>query len=432
MMTYRSFLLAAIAVAVSVPSLVQAREFPLTPGQTAVGEIGQYTTKASDTLLDVARANDVGYAQLMVANRGINPWLPGDGTRIVLPGFYLLPDVPHKGIVLNLAEQRVFYFPPGGKSVQTFPIGAGVDGRNTPLGVTHIVTKQVHPGWSVPPSIRAERPELPAFIPPGPDNPMGDLAMGLTWRGYYLHGTNKPDGIGRNVSHGCIHFYPEDIDRLFHEVGVGTQVRVINEEVATGWIDNRLYVAVFPNKEQVDEIDVEHPMTRVLPPDLMQRVRAAAGDQADRVDWDLVRRLGMARNSVPTAVTPAAVAEDAAPAPVALPVEADDAAPAAVTPPTEAEDAAPTALTAPTEAQDAAPAPLTPPTEAQDAAPAPQDSGTADSIAPSAMTTPPEQNAPSDETAPQSDVTQEQTGAAGTDDAAVIDRVIAAFPQSEK
>ena len=155
----------------------------------------------------------------------------------------------------------MFYFPPGGKTVETYPIGAGVEGRNTPLGVTRIVTKQVHPGWAVPPSIRAERPELPAYMPPGPDNPMGDLAMGLAWRGYYLHGTNKPYGVGRNVSHGCIHFYPEDIDRLFHEVPVGTQVRVINQEVATGWIDNRLYVAVFPNKEQVDEIDIEHPMT---------------------------------------------------------------------------------------------------------------------------------------------------------------------------
>lgn len=307
----RRYATAAVAAAtVFCAPLAAAHEFPLKPGQTAVGAIGEYTTKASDTLLDVARNNDLGYTQLVIDNPGINPWLPGDGKKVVLPDFYLLPNVPHTGIVLNLAEQRVFYFPHGGKRVETYPIGAGVVGWNTPVGVTRVVSKQVHPGWAPPPSIRRERPDLPAYIPPGPDNPMGDLAMGLAWRGYYLHGTNKPYGVGRNVSHGCIHFYPEDIERLFHEVRVGIQVRVINEEVATGWIDNRLYVAVFPNKEQVDEIDIEKPMPRIVPPDLVQRVRTAAGDRADEVDWALVTQLGLSRSGIPTAVTPPMIAAD--------------------------------------------------------------------------------------------------------------------------
>jgi len=299
---------AAIVATVVYALPASAREFPLTPNQIAVGDIGEYTTKAKDTLLDVARDNDLGYTQLVMANRAINPWLPGDGKRVVLPNFYLLPDGPRRGIVLNLAEQRVFYFPPKGKTVETYPIGAGVQGWNTPIGLTRIVTKQVHPGWAPPPSIRRERPELPAYMPPGPDNPMGDLAMGLAWRGFYLHGTNKPYGVGRNVSHGCIHFYPEDIERLFHEVSVGTPVRVINQETMTGWIDNRLYVAVFPTKDQVDEIDIEHPITPIVPPDLMQRVRDAAGNRADEVDWALVTRLGLERNGIPTAVTPSQVA----------------------------------------------------------------------------------------------------------------------------
>jgi L,D-transpeptidase ErfK/SrfK len=300
---------AAVAAMVLCAPLAVAREYPLQPGQKAVGSLGEYTTKASDTLLDVARENDLGYTQLVIVNPGINPWLPGNGKKVILPGFYLLPDVPHTGIVLNLVEQRVFYFPPGGKRVETFPIGAGVVGWNTPIGVTHIVSKQVHPGWAPPPSIRRQRPELPAYIPPGPDNPMGDLAMGLGWRGYYLHGTNKPYGVGRNVSHGCIHFYPEDIDHLFHEVSVGVQVRVINEDVATAWIGNRLYVAVFPDKDQVEAIDIEQPMTRIVPPDLVQRVRSAAGDRADEVDWALVTQLGLSRSGIPTAVTPPMVAE---------------------------------------------------------------------------------------------------------------------------
>lgn len=310
---------AAVAALILMPTLASARTYPLAPGQEMIGQIGEYVTVYKDTLLDVGRENDLGYAQLMLANPGVNPWIPGKDKHIVLPNLYLLPDGPRKGIVLNLAEQRVFYFPPGGKTVETYPIGAGVQGRNTPLGVTRIVSKQVHPGWAPPPSIRAERPELPAYVPPGPDNPMGDLAMGLTWRGYYLHGTNKPLGVGRNVSHGCIHFYPEDIAHLFPEVPVGTRVRVINEEVAAAWVKNRLYVAVFPNKSQVDEIDIEHPITRVVPDDLVQRVRTVAGERGDEVDWALVTRLGLERNGIPTPVTPPSVADAT---PVATPVSA--------------------------------------------------------------------------------------------------------------
>ncbi len=304
----RLYATVAVAATVFCAPFAVAHEFLLKPGQTAVGSIGGYTTKASDTLLDVARNNDLGYTQLAIVNPGINPWLPGDGKKVILPDFYLLPDVPHTGIILNLAEQRVFYFPPGGKRVETFPIGAGVVGWNTPTGVTRVVSKQVHPGWAPPPSIRKERPELPAYMPPGPDNPMGDLAMGLAWRGYYLHGTNKPYGVGRNVSHGCIHFYPEDIARLFHEVPMGVQVRVINQDVATGWVDNQLFVAVFPSKDQVDQIDIEQPLTRVVPPDLTQQVRSAAGDRSDEVDWALVTQLGLSRSGIPTAVTPSIVA----------------------------------------------------------------------------------------------------------------------------
>lgn len=374
-MIYRSILFASIAVAAAFPSLAQAREFPLAPGQTAVGTIGEYTTQYKDTLLDIARDNDLGYTQLAIANRGIDPWLPGADKRIVLPSLYILPDVPRRGIVVNLAQQRAFYFPPGGHKVETFPIGVGVQGRKTPLGVTRIVGKEPHPGWSPPPSIRAEEPDLPAYVPPGPDNPLGDYAMPLAWKGYLMHGTSKPYGVGRNVSHGCIRLYPEDIDHLFHEVAVGTPVRVINDAVSVGWINNRLYVGVFPDKEQVDQIDIEQPMTPAMPPDLVQRVRAAAGDQADRVDWALVTRLGMVRNGIPTAVTPPVVAEDSV-------APADNQAPD-------------------------------------------------EDIAPAAMTMPPEQSEPQDQAPPQTDVTEEQTGQAD-DGASIIDQVIASFPQSEK
>jgi len=134
------------------------------------------------------------------------------------------------------------------------------------------VLKEDGPIWRPPPSIRAERPELPAAIYPGPDNPLGKYALRLGWTNYLIHDTNKPDSVGRNVSHGCLHLYPEDIDRLFHEVPVGTVVRSVNQPVKAGWIDNRLYVEVHPSKEQADEIDYNQPMTPAVPKQLVQIV----------------------------------------------------------------------------------------------------------------------------------------------------------------
>jgi L,D-transpeptidase ErfK/SrfK len=297
-----------------------ARSFPLDKGQSAVGTVGEFTTKYKDTLLDVARTADIGYTQLVIANRGIDPWIPGNDVKVALPQFYLLPEGPRRGIVINLAEQRLFYFPPGGHTVETFPIGVGVQGWNTPLGTTQVVEKQVHPGWSPPASIRAEKPELPSYVPAGPDNPLGDYAMRMGWRSYLIHGTNLPDGVGRNSSHGCVRMYPEDIDHLFHEVGIGTPVRVLNQEVEAAWVDNQLYVAVFPNKEQTDQIDIEQPWTKELPADLTERVTAVAGDAANRVDWDLVKRLGMERTGIPTPVTGVAVATSASTPATAAPV----------------------------------------------------------------------------------------------------------------
>ncbi|HEX4195707.1 MAG TPA: L,D-transpeptidase family protein [Stellaceae bacterium] len=294
----------AIALATALPAV--AMEFPLAKGQVAVGATDTATTKANDTMLDMARQFDDGYVDFMTANPGINPWLPGDDKTVTVPNFFILPDAPRTGIVINLAERRIYYYPPGGKTVETYPAGVGVQADATPLGVTHVVLKEDGPVWRPPPSIRAERPELPAAIYPGPDDPLGAYALRLGWNNYLIHGTNKPDSVGRNVSHGCLHIYPEDIEHLFHEVPVGTQVRSVFQPVKAGWIDGRLYVEVHPSKEQADEIDYNQPMTPAEPQQLMPVVTKAAGDRADLVDWDAVHAAGLAASGIPTPVTPAA------------------------------------------------------------------------------------------------------------------------------
>jgi L,D-transpeptidase ErfK/SrfK len=281
-----------------------AATYPSAPGDAAVGAVGTYVTRADDTLPDIARRFDLGYTELAAANIGVDPWLPGTGRRIILPTRYLLPDAPRRGIVVNLAARRLFYFPPGKAAVETFPIGVAVRGLDSPLGVTRVVAKQRNPVWIPPASIRAERPELPRRVPAGPNNPLGAFALVLGWPGYLIHGTNEPDGVGRNVSHGCLHLYPEDIARLYGEVAVGTPVRVLNEAAEVQWIGGELFVDVHPDKEQTDALDSGAAMPRALPPALVARVTSAAGDASGRVDWRAVERAGLERTGLPVPVTP--------------------------------------------------------------------------------------------------------------------------------
>jgi L,D-transpeptidase ErfK/SrfK len=302
------------ALAVLAPSLMalslsaaHAETFALAPDTQIVGTPGFYVAKAGDTLLDVARDNDLGYAQLMTSNRDMDPWRPGDGHAVFLPNVYLLPPGPRKGIVIDLAAQRLYYFPPGGKTVEAYPIGAGAEAGMTPRGTTKVTGKVVKPAWYVPKSIREEQPDLPAMVPAGPDNPLGEYAFRLGWPSYLIHGTNKPYGIGRNVSHGCIHLYPEDIEKVFREVPIGTPVRVIDDQMRLAWVDGELYLALAPTHAQIDQISLNLPMQPSVPQDLHARILAAAGDKADQIDWHSVDEIGQRRPGMPIAITLAPV-----------------------------------------------------------------------------------------------------------------------------
>ena len=289
----------------------RATTFALAPDQALVGARDSYVTNKDDTLLDVARNNDLGYSALMTVNAGIDPWLPGDGKTVILPKQFLLPDGPRKGIVIDLMAQRLYYFPPDGLTVETYPIGTGDQAGMTPTGSTRVVGKSAHPTWYVPKSIRAEDPSLPGAVPPGPDNPLGDYALRLGWPAYLIHGTNKPYGVGRNVSHGCIHLYPEDIARLFQEVKVGTTVRVVSNPMRMRWDNGQLYLALAPSHDQMVEISENQPMSVSVPDDLFQQVAHEAGNQVTRVDWELVAKIGRERPGMPIAVTQGAPADPA-------------------------------------------------------------------------------------------------------------------------
>ena len=299
---WRRVLAASLVTAALAAAPAAAAEFALAPGQNAVGEVGRHTVTEGAVFADIARRADVGYTTLVTANPGIDPWQPGVGSRLRIPALHILPDAPHRGIVLNLGQYLLFYYPPGGGRVLAYPIGIGVIGWKTPFGATRVVRKQADPVWYPPPSIRAQRPELPAVFPAGPDNPLGAFALYLGWKNYLIHGTNKPDGVGRNVSHGCIHLYPEDIQQLFSLVPVGTPVQVVDQPATAGWLGDRLYLEVYPSQSQTEEIDTEHRVTPEPAEGVRPLVRAAAGRYGDTVDWDAVDRAASERTGLPVLV----------------------------------------------------------------------------------------------------------------------------------
>ena len=312
------FCLCSAAILLISAAAVQptaAGEYPLAPGQKVIGEIREYVVQPGEGMNDIARKFDVGYTALAAANPGVDQFTPGVGRRLIIPSLYILPDTPRQGIVMNLGQYRMFYFPPGGDRVFTYPIGVGVIGWKTPLGATRVVRKDTNPTWYPPPSIRAERPELPAIVPPGPDNPLGTYALYLGWPRFLIHDTNKPDGVGRNVSHGCIHLYPDDVAELYPMVAIGTSVRAVNQPVTAGWNGNQLLVKVFPSQSQVEEIDIDHPVTHEPAQGVERLVQAEAGSLRDIVDWGAVRRAANQRTGMAVVVADRSlVARNTAPA----------------------------------------------------------------------------------------------------------------------
>jgi lipoprotein-anchoring transpeptidase ErfK/SrfK len=255
------------------------------------GSTGFHTIRDDDSLVELARQYDVGYNEITAANPGVDPFVPKIGTRVTIPGKWILPDVPkRKGVVINLAEMRLYYFPPRSRGViETFPVGIGDEGWDTPTGTYRIVEKIVNPAWHVPLSIRSQKPELPEVVPPGPDNPLGSHALRLSIGTVLIHGTDRPFGIGRRVSHGCIHLYPEDIAELFRKVRIGTRVTIVRQLVKASAVNGRVLVEI--HKDGNDDLELE-----AL--NLLERKGLLAS-----VDLAKLKAAAAARSGMPTDVT---------------------------------------------------------------------------------------------------------------------------------
>lgn len=283
---------------------------PDDPSDSVIGDITFTSARRSDTLLDIARAFDLGHDQIIQANPGLNRWLPPPGADVLLPRRYILPPGPRKGIVINLAELRLYFFPPNSNTVFTYPVSIGDLDWRTPLGTTIIVSKERDPAWFPPESIRAEHfdegEELPTMIPGGaPDNPLGQYALKLGIKGYLIHGTDerRSFGIGMRVSHGCIRMYPEDIEELFELVKVRTPVRIIDEPIVVGWRDDDLFLAVH---RPLDDQEAPYPPSFQS---LLEQLRAALTESAEFDPQEALRVFALG-NSIPIRVATRVSDED--------------------------------------------------------------------------------------------------------------------------
>ncbi|MFA5354504.1 MAG: L,D-transpeptidase family protein [Thermodesulfovibrionales bacterium] len=271
-----------------VTNVSASEPYTITEDTSVIGIVQTYPIKGKESLIEVARSFNLGYNEIIAANPDLDPFIPGDGTEVIIPSSWVLPDRDsYKGIVVNISEMRLYYFmrEKGSLVVRTYPIGIGDEGNDTPVGSFRIIEKIANPAWHVPKSIKAERPFEPDVVPPGPNNPLGTHALRLSLGSYLIHGTNRPWAVGRRVTHGCIRLYPEDIPRVFDIVPNGTAVDIVRQPVKAGLRDGKVYLEVHRDdqedfnylNEAVSLLRKRNLMDRVIPEKLYRAVMRKSG-----------------------------------------------------------------------------------------------------------------------------------------------------------
>ena len=291
-------------VALALPA--RANTWPLPPaGSRLVGENRFHVVENDGGSLEaIAKNYNVGFLALLQANPGVDPYVPRAGSVLTIPLQTLLPDAPREGIVINLAELRLYYYPPGKNEVTVYPIGIGQLGGDTltPTMVTTVSDKRANPTWTPTANIRARYKaqgiDLPAVVPAGPDNPMGHHAIRLAAYGgvYLLHGTNADFGIGMRVSSGCIRLRDNDIETLFRVVQPGTKVNIMNTPIK-----------VSEEPGGVRLVEVHQPLSKALnddPQTLPIVLNAAQQGFKASADEVVMERAMEARSGMPVDVTP--------------------------------------------------------------------------------------------------------------------------------
>src|SRR5512145_3062851 len=278
---------------------IERNKFSVAKGDDVIGRLAVIRLEKGDTLPDIARHFSLGINAISAANPGVDVWVPEAGERIILPLSFILPDAPRKGIVVNLATMRLFQYKKDGTSllVKTYPIGVGTSERPTPTGQMHVARKAVRPTWHVPASIAEDHRKkgdiLPAAVPPGPENPLGEYALYLSKSGYLIHGTNKPASIGLTATNGCLRLYPENVRMLFDDTPVKTPVLIVNQPYLIGLRNGILYLEAHGPPEGSSALESVK---------LHKKLRAIEKNAGRGLDWKKVDEIQAAARGVPVPI----------------------------------------------------------------------------------------------------------------------------------
>ncbi len=280
---------------------IERNQFPVEKGDDVIGRLATVRLEKGDTLPDIARHFSLGINAVSAANPGVDVWVPEAGDRIVLPLSFILPDAPRKGIVINLATMRLFEFKGDGKSlvVSTYPVGVGTKERPSPMGQMRVARKTALPTWHVPASIAADHRKkgdiLPAEVPPGPENPLGEYALYLSKSGYLIHGTNKPASIGLKATNGCMRLYPENVKLLYNDTPVNTPVVIVNQPYLVGQRNGVLYLEAHTPLEDPGAGAVELEKAYA-------KLRVIEKKSGRTLDWKKVREVQVEARGIPVPI----------------------------------------------------------------------------------------------------------------------------------
>jgi L,D-transpeptidase ErfK/SrfK len=285
----KQWMLAISTLGLLTCSSVTALTYDMTPGSDVVGD-NQFTNALpGEDLGDIARRFGIGTYEMIEANPGVEFYMPQKAEKIVVPTRTILPPGPRKGLVINLAEMRIYYFHPGGTKVSAYPIGIGKDGWDTPIGTNRIIRKRKDPIWVPPDSIRenyeSNGKDLPQQVPAGPENPLGPYALTTGFENIVIHGTPWPKGVGVRSSHGCIRMKNADVTELYQMVEVNTPVRIIHQAIKIGKVGDNLFLEAHV---PVDETDYQETFSIQ---DQLQEVMNRYNNEKVSVRWDIVDEL---------------------------------------------------------------------------------------------------------------------------------------------
>jgi L,D-transpeptidase ErfK/SrfK len=294
--------LAALGLCSAATSHAATYQLPL-PGNDVIGHVQIAYAQPGQSIDDVARQYDIGFYEILAANPHVNPQNLMPYQKLVIPTQFILPNAERKGIVVNVAELRLYYYPANSNIVETYPIAIGMEGSNTPLGQYHIVEKVKDPKWYVPAEVEALMAKqgtlLPKVMNSGPDNPLGYYEMRLNKLSYLIHGTNVPATIGRRASAGCMHMFPEDIEYLFGRTPVNTTVNIVDQPFLAGWSGNQLY---FTAQQPIHEDRTNMAFNYMRYWNAAVESAIEGMNPAPTINWQVVKQVGSEQTGIPAVI----------------------------------------------------------------------------------------------------------------------------------